>query len=89
MEGGCCLQNVQFKECKLIGLDFFKCERKFFSLSLDQSILQTCNFADLNMKKASFQGCKLRDVYFNHTHLIEANFTHTDLQGTIFHDCNL
>lgn len=85
----CRLQNIQFVESKLIGIDFFKCEKTFFSVYFDQSILQTCNFSDLNMKKTCFKGCKLREVYFNHTNLIEANFTHTDLQGTIFHNCNL
>lgn len=41
------------------------------------------------MKQASFQGCKVRDVYFTETNLTEADFSDADLQGTIFHQCNL
>ena len=86
---GCRLHHVQFKECKLSGIEFFRCERKFFSIQLEQSLVQSCNFTELNMKKATFQGCKLRDVHFSHMDLTEANFTDTDLQGTLFHQCNL
>ncbi len=86
---GCRLHHVQFKECKLIGIDFFKCEQPFFSLYFDKTFLQTCNFADLNLKKTCFQACKLREVYFSHTDLSESNFTYADLQDTIFHHCNL
>jgi fluoroquinolone resistance protein len=86
---GCHLQNTQFIESKLVGIDFFKCEHTFFSVLFEQTILQTCHFADLKMKKTSFQRCKLRDAYFTDCDLTEANFTHAELQGAIFHHCNL
>jgi uncharacterized protein YjbI with pentapeptide repeats len=86
---GCQLQNVHFIECKLVGIDFFKCDPRFFSIFFDQTILQTCHFADLNMKKSSFPKCKFRDVYFTHTNLTEASFNQADLQGAVFHHCNL
>jgi uncharacterized protein YjbI with pentapeptide repeats len=31
----------------------------------------------------------LREVYFTNTDLQEADFTETDLLGTLFHQCNL
>ncbi len=85
---GCRLQQVIFEECKIVGLDFYKCD-KILHVSFLKSILQTCNFTDLKMKGTCFSGSKLREVYFTHTDLSEANFAETDLQGTIFHQCNL
>ena len=82
------LQNVIFEECKIVGLDFYKCG-KTLHLSFNKSILQTCNFTDLKLKGTSFAGAKLREVYFTSTDLSEANFTDSDLSGTTFHQCNL
>ena len=86
---GCRLQDVYFEDCKIVGVEFFKCERRFFSIKAKSSFLQYCNFADLNMKHASFHGCKLKECFFTDTSLIEADFTDTDLQGTIFHNSDL
>lgn len=85
---GCRLQQAVFEECKIVGLNFYKCE-KILHLSFHKSILQTCNFTDLKLKGTSFAGSKIREVYFTGTDLSEANFTHTDLLGTVFHQCNL
>ena len=41
------------------------------------------------MKKTSFNGSKIHSSRFINNTLVEANFTDTDLQGTIFHNCNL
>ncbi len=84
----CFLQRVVFEECKIVGLNFYKCA-KSLHVSFHKSILQTCNFTDLKLKGTSFAGSKIREVYFTGTDLSEANFTHTDLLGTIFHQCNL
>ena len=48
-----------------------------------------CNFSELNMKHTRFHGSKLKECYFNGTHLVEANFGETDLEGTIFHHSDL
>ncbi len=74
------MQDTCFEDCKIVGAEFFKCEKSF---------LQYCNFADLNIKHASFYGCKLKECYFNDTSLIEADFRDTDLSGTIFHNSDL
>jgi fluoroquinolone resistance protein len=84
----CRLQDIVFEECKIVGLDFFKCE-KTLHLSFNKCIMQTCNFTDLKLKGTSFAGSKIKEVYFTHTDLSETNFTDTDLLGTIFHQCNL
>ncbi len=86
---GCRLQDVYFEGCKIMGVEFFKCEKKFFSIKAKHSCLHYCNFADLNMKHASFQECKVKECFFIDTSLIEADFTNTDLQGTTFHNSDL
>jgi len=41
------------------------------------------------MKNASFQGSRMYDSTFINTCLIEANFSDTDLKGTLFRHCDL
>jgi fluoroquinolone resistance protein len=86
---GCRLQDVNFEECKIVGAEFNKCDKRFFSIKAKNSFLQYANFADLNMKRGSFYGCKLRECYFTDTNLVEADFRETDLAGTVFHNSDL
>lgn len=41
------------------------------------------------MKNVSFQGSRLKENYFTNTLLNGADFSHVDLSGTIFHNCDL
>lgn len=86
---GCRFQDVKFIECKIVGADFFKCEKTFFSPSFKKCFLHYCNFSDLNMKNISIKDCKIHEVHFSHTLLNGAIFENTDLSGTIFHQCDL
>lgn len=86
---GCRFQDVRLEDCKMVGVDFFKCDRRFFSLQAYNCFLQYCNFADMGMKKVSFKGSKLLECSFSGACLIEADFQDTDLSGTLFHDCDL
>lgn len=49
----------------------------------------SCNFSNLKMKGANFQGCRLKECYFTETHLSEANFQECSLEGSFFHQCDL
>ncbi len=86
---GARFQGVTFKECKLVGLGFHTCERKFFSIRCEKSILLSCNFSEMKMKQAYFQACKLKECHFNQTQLMKANFSQADLSETFFHHCDL
>lgn len=86
---GCFLQDVAFDECKLVGIEFYKCNKIFFCINIKQSMLLNCNFSDLSMQKASFHKSQLKECYFTNTQLVAADFTDTDLQGSIFHMCKL
>jgi len=87
---GCRLQEVLFEECKIIGAEFFKCNTDFiFSIDIKKSFIQYCNFSDLDMRKTSFIESKMYNCTFVNTCLIEADFSKTDLQATLFRHCNL
>lgn len=86
---GCRFQDVHFIECKIVGLEFFKCEKTFFSVSFKKCLLHYCNFSDLNMKNTSFKESNLKESHFTNTSLSGADFTDVDLSGTIFHNCDL
>ncbi|MEI8125904.1 MAG: pentapeptide repeat-containing protein, partial [Parachlamydiaceae bacterium] len=85
---GCRFQEVQFTECKIVGTEFFKCEKQFFSVTFKNCSLQYCNFSDLDMSKTAFTGSKLRENYFTNTLLKSACFDDVDLSGTLFHNCD-
>lgn len=86
---GCFLQDVLFDQCKIVGVEFFKCDKTFFAINIKESVVSTCNFSDLTMKRASFHKSQIKDCFFINTQLVEADFTNTDLQGTVFHKSNL
>ena len=86
---GCRLQDIIFEECKMVGVDFYKCD-KFIHIKFIKSILQTCNFTDLKLKGISFRGSKVREVlFYKHQIYQRPTSTDTDLLGTLFHQCNL
>lgn len=82
-------QDVQFVDCKIVGAEFFKCEKAFFSVSFKKCLLSYCNFSDLNMKNIHFEGSKIQESHFTNTALNGADFADTDLSGTVFHNCDL
>lgn len=85
----CRFQDVQFIDCKIVGAEFFKCDKTFFSVSFKNCLVQYCNFSDLNMKNTSFKDSKMRENHFTNTSLNGADFSGVDLSGTIFHNCDL
>lgn len=85
----CRFQDVQFIDCKIVGAEFFKCDRAFLSLSFKKCLLSYCNFSDLNMKNTHFNGSKIQEAHFTNTVLTGADFADTDLSGTLFHNCDL
>ena len=73
------LKNVRFTGCKLMGIDFSRCNNFNFSATFENSPLDYCSFYQKKMKKTSFSNCSLKD----------ADFTETDLSGALFTDCDL
>lgn len=86
---GCRLQEVRFIDCKIVGADWFKCEKLFFSVDFERCLLQFCNFSDLQMKNRSFLESKMLENTFTDTSLKGSDFGGTKLTGTVFHNCDL
>nr|WP_320412612.1 pentapeptide repeat-containing protein [Candidatus Protochlamydia amoebophila] len=74
---------------RLLEMNFFKCEKTFFSANFKNCLLQYRNFLDFNMKSSSFNGSKLKDSHFTNTTLKIADFSGVGLSGAIFHNCDL
>jgi fluoroquinolone resistance protein len=86
---GCRFHDVEWIDCKIVGAEFFKCEKTFFSVTFKNCLLHYCNFSDMNLKGITFCGSKVKECYFTSTHLSGADFTDVDLSGSIFHNCDL
>ena len=41
---GCRMQDAYFEDCKIVGADFFKCEKNFFSIKTKKSFYITVTF---------------------------------------------
>ncbi len=91
---GTTLNDVVFKHCKILGVNFSKCQDflfavKFESCILDYSsfmgkkMLKTC-FIKTSLKEVSFTGANLTGSVFDDTDLMDAVFSQTDLTGVNF-----
>ena len=78
-----------FQSSKLVGVDFTKSSVHLFRLGFLESLIDTCNFSSLKMKKTPFERCTIRDSRFVGTVLSESNFEGSDLYRTNFHECDL
>jgi fluoroquinolone resistance protein len=72
-------QEVEFSECKMLGLRFEHCNPLGMSFS----------FGDCQLNHSSFYSLKLPRVRFIRCLLQEADFTGTDLSGAVLDECDL
>ena len=72
-------QETVFKECKMLGLHFEKCDQ----LGL------TVRFENCQLDHSSFYQVKLNHTIFLNTSLREVDFTETDLKNALFDQCDL
>jgi uncharacterized protein YjbI with pentapeptide repeats len=82
-------QDVVFKGCKLLGMDFSNCNDLTFGAAFEDSKLDLVSFFRRRMMKFSFSGCSLREVNFTEANLSGAVFSSCDLSRAIFHRTNL
>lgn len=83
------LQEVFFQGGKIVGANFHLVDKKLFFLAFEETVLQSCNFSDLMLKRGRFSRSKFRECDFKGTNLIEGNFQECDFEGTLFHQCDL
>lgn len=73
------LREVQFKDCKMLGLDFEACNKPGFSVGFDNCMLDHSSFIRAKLVRTIFRNSKLREV----------DFTECDLSGSFFDNCDL
>lgn len=78
------LNDVNFMDCKLLGVMFSECTDSFFSVGFKGSILDFASFANKKMLKTTFNHCSLKDVNFSGSNLSQASFEECNLEGAIF-----
>jgi uncharacterized protein YjbI with pentapeptide repeats len=78
------IKNINFRHCKLMGVDFSKCDNFLFAASFENCQMDYCSFFRKKMKNTSFVGCSLKEVDFTETDLTMAVFDNCDLIGAVF-----
>ncbi|MEO8587833.1 MAG: pentapeptide repeat-containing protein [Flavobacteriales bacterium] len=81
---GVSVQNVVFKECKLLGVDFSVCSEMLFGVRFDNCALDHSVFVDRKMSKTRFSKCSLKGVDLTGADLNEAVFADCDLLDAVF-----
>lgn len=82
------MNGVTFEGCKFLNVDFRKC-KGFLDMRFENCVFDSCNFSDLTLKQQAFVACELRRCTYIHTNLVAADFSHSDLSESLFHDCDL
>ena len=86
---GANLRGVDFRNCKLMGIDWSPAGGLTFAVSFDACILSHCLFTDLRMKETQITNCKAHEASFAGVDLRGANFAGTDLRDARFLETNL
>lgn len=73
------LDQIIFRDCKMLGILFNECSSFSFHLECYRSLLDYSSFFERNMKKFRFEECSLQHV----------DFEKSNLQQAVFRDCNL
>ena len=83
------LNNVNFINCKLLGLHFEDCNEFVISISFENCILKLSTFYKQKLKSTKFINCNLKDVDFGETDLSGSTFDNCDLLRATFDHTNL
>lgn len=78
------IKNSRFTGCKMVGVDFSRCNNFNFSAVFENCPLDYSSFFQKKMKKALFTDCSLKEADFTETDLTQAIFSNCDLQQAIF-----
>ena len=76
---GTSLKGVQFKNCKLLGIQFEECDDFLFNVNFQECVLDYSSFANKKMPKTKFNSCSMKEV----------NFAGTTLSNSVLENCNL
>lgn len=78
------LDNITFKNSKLVGADFSVAKDFLFGVNFHDCILDYATFVKKKNKKAKFISCALKGTDFTSADLSLSVFTRSDLSGAVF-----
>jgi uncharacterized protein YjbI with pentapeptide repeats len=82
-------QDLTFRDCKLIGINFYQMLDFGFSLHFENCLLDYASFDKKKMNKSTFENCKLHGANFSKADLSKAIMKDCDLADAIFDGTNL
>jgi uncharacterized protein YjbI with pentapeptide repeats len=82
-------QDLTFRDCKLIGINFYQMLDFGFSLHFENCLLDYASFDKKKMNKSTFKNCKLHGANFSNADLSKATMADCDLVDAIFAGTNL
>lgn len=82
-------QDLTFRDCKLIGINFYQMLDFGFSLHFENCLLDYASFDKKKMNKSTFKNCKLHGANFSKADLSKAIMKDCDLADAIFDGTNL
>lgn len=77
-------KEVIFKNCKLLGMQFDKCNPMLFSIDFDDCQLNLSSFYDMELKNTKFKRCALHEVDFVEADLTGLKLEQCDLKDALF-----
>jgi fluoroquinolone resistance protein len=80
----CQLNNVIFKDSKLLGVNFSECMDFLFAVKFEGCVLDYCSFAGKKMTKTTFNHTSLKNSDFTGSDLTKSSFLHVDLMNAVF-----
>jgi uncharacterized protein YjbI with pentapeptide repeats len=75
---------VSFKNCKILGAQFEKCNKMLFAVDFEACQLNLSSFYQLELRNSKFKECSLLEVDFTESDLSGMNFINCDLSRAIF-----
>ena len=82
-------QNVLFRNCKMLGIQFTKCDENRLSFRFEYCVLNHSSFHKTSVKKTSFVHTQLQEVDFSECDLSQSVFDHCDMLRAVFENSNL
>lgn len=77
-------KDVTFSGCKILGIDFSKCNKFMFSFLFEHSHIDYSTFYGTKLRKTKFIDCSLKETDFEETDLTSSVFQNCELSGATF-----
>lgn len=83
------LQEIQFQDCKMIGIHFEDCNPFLLSFQFKGCNLNYSCFFKLKLNSTVFKTCSLQECDFSQSDLSKSKFQDCDLNSATFYQTNL